>query len=174
MTNTTSRFIVFIATLAVVIAAASQIGSGQQKVPFAGGIPVAPLGLANKPLPQMPVVYDTAEGQKIRVTAVTRALEYPWSFAFLPDGTMLVTERAGRLRVIRNGKLDPQPVAGGPASYWTGESGLPGAVHGYMDIALHPKFAENKLVYLSYTKPLDEKRRVVAVARGKFDGHALT
>src|SRR6185436_16613505 len=149
-------------------------GSGQQKVPFAGGIPVAPLGLANKPLPQMPVVYDTAEGQKIRVTAVTRALEYPWSFAFLPDGTMLVTERAGRLRVIRNGKLDPQPVAGGPASYWTGESGLPGAVHGYMDVALHPKFAENKLVYLSYTKPLDEKRRTVGIARGRFDGKALT
>jgi glucose/arabinose dehydrogenase len=174
MTKKTSRFVLFVSALAIVIAAASQIGLGQQKVPFAGGIPVAPLGLANKPLPQMPVVYDTAEGQKIRVTAVTRALEYPWSFAFLPDGTMLVTERAGRLRVIRNGKLDPQPVAGGPASYWTGESGLPGAVHGYMDIALHPKFAENKLVYLSYTKPLDEKRRVVAVARGKFDGHALT
>jgi glucose/arabinose dehydrogenase len=168
-----STLVIIVGTFALVIAG-TQIGSGQQKVPFAGGIPVAPLGLANKPLPQMPVVYDTAEGQKIRVTAVTRALEYPWSFAFLPDGTMLVTERAGRLRVIRNGKLDPQPVPGGPASYWTGESGLPGAVHGYMDIALHPKFAENKLVYLSYTKPLDEKRRVVAVARGKFDGHALT
>jgi aldose sugar dehydrogenase len=169
-----SRFIVFTATILLCVLAGSQTGSGQHKVPFAGGIPVAPLGLANKPLPQMPVVYDTAEGQKIRVVAVTRALEFPWSAAFLPDGTMLVTERAGRLRVIRNGKLDPQPVAGGPASYWTGESGLPGAVHGYMDIALHPKFAENKLVYLSYTKPLDEKRRTVAVARGKFDGHALT
>ena len=87
---------------------------------------------------------------------------------------MLITERAGRLRVIRNGVLDPQPVAGAPASYWTGESGLPGAVHGYMDIALHPQFAQNRLVYLSYTKPLDDKKTTVAVARGRFDGKALT
>jgi aldose sugar dehydrogenase len=164
----------FVAVVAFAIIAASQVGSGQQKVAFSGGIPVAPLGLANKPLPHMPVEYDTGEGQKIRVVAVTRALEYPWALAFLPDGTALITERAGRLRVMRNGKLDPQPVTGGPASFWTGESGLPGAVHGYMDIAPHPKFAENKLVYLSYTKPLDAKRNTVAVARGKFDGHALT
>jgi glucose/arabinose dehydrogenase len=169
-----SRVAGVVGTLALVAAIGTQVGVGQQKVPFSGGIPVAPAGLANKPLPAMPVVYDTAEGQRIRVTAVTRALEFPWSLAFLPDGTMLITERAGRLRVIRDGTLDPQPVAGGPKSYWAGESGLPGAVHGYMDVALHPKFAENKLVYLSYTKPLDEKRRVVAVARGKFDGHALT
>ncbi len=61
---------------------------------------------------------------------------------------MLVTERAGRLRIIRNGALDPKPVAGAPASYWAAESGAPGAVHGYMDIALHPRFAENGFVYL--------------------------
>jgi aldose sugar dehydrogenase len=174
MNMKSSRVVGVVGTLALVAVVGTQVGVGQQKVPFSGGIPVAPTGLANKPLPAMPVVYDTAEGQRIRVTVVTRALEFPWSLAFLPDGTMLITERAGRLRVIRNGKLDPQPVAGGPKSYWAGESGLPGAVHGYMDVALHPKFAENKLVYLSYTKPLDEKRRVVAVARGKFDGHALT
>jgi glucose/arabinose dehydrogenase len=120
------------------------------------------------------VEYDTAEGQKIRVVVVTRALEYPWSLAFLPDGSMLVTERAGRVRVVRNGVLDPQPVAGAPASFWAGESGLPGAVHGFMDIALHPRFAENRYVYLTYTKPVDEKRRTVALARGRLDGHALT
>ena len=87
---------------------------------------------------------------------------------------MLVTERAGRLRIIRNGVLDPKPIAGGPASYWAVESGLPGAVHGFMDIALHPQFAENRFVYLTYTKPLDEKRRTVALARGRLDGQALT
>jgi aldose sugar dehydrogenase len=70
--------------------------------------------------------------------------------------------------------LDPKPVAGAPVAYSFGESGLPGAVHGYMDIALHPRFAENHFVYISYTKPLDEKRRTVAVARARFDGHALT
>ena len=157
--------------------------AGQQKVEFRGGIPVAPSGLAGHKLAAQPVEFDTGEGQRIRVSAVTRALEYPWALAFLPDPstslgaggvTMLITERAGRLRVIRNGVLDPQPVAGAPASYWTGESGLPGAVHGYMDIALHPQFAQNRLVYLSYTKPLDDKRTTVAIARGRFDGKALT
>jgi glucose/arabinose dehydrogenase len=148
--------------------------AAQQTVPFQGNIPVAPLGLAGRPLPKGPVEYDTGEGQKIRVVVVTRALEYPWSLAFLPDGSMLVTERAGRLRIVRNGVLDPQPIAGAPASFWTGESGLPGAVHGFMDIALHPRFAENRYVYLTYTKPLDEKRRTVALARGRLEGHALT
>src|SRR5258708_3592775 len=92
--------------LALVLLAA--IGSGQQKVPFQNNIPVAPTALAARPLPDKPVEFDTAEGQKIRVVAVTKALEYPWSLAFLPDGSMLVTERAGRLRIIRNGVLDPK------------------------------------------------------------------
>jgi glucose/arabinose dehydrogenase len=158
-----------LAALAGVVAVAAQ-----QTVPFQNNIPVAPGGLARRALPAQPVEYDTAEGQRIRVVVVTRALSFPWSLAFLPDGAMLVTERSGRLRIIRKGVLDPQPVAGGPASYWAGESGLPGAVHGYMDIALHPQFATNRFVYLTYTKPLDEKRRTVALARGKWDGHALT
>jgi aldose sugar dehydrogenase len=149
-------------------------GSGQQKVPFQNGIPVAPTGLAGRRLPDLPLQYDTAEGQRIRVVAVTRALEYPFSLAFLPDGSILVTERAGRLRLIRKGVLDSQPIAGLPASYFAGASGLPGAVHGYMDIALHPHFSENHFLYLTYTKPLDEKRRVVALARGRWDGHAVT
>jgi aldose sugar dehydrogenase len=147
--------------------------TGQQKVPFEKGIPVAPQGLAGRKLPDLPREYDTAEGQKIRVVAVTRALEYPFCLAFLPDGSMLVTERFGRLRIIRNGVLDPQPVGGLPAAYASGESGLPGAVHGYMDIALDPRFAENHFLYLVYTKPLDAKRRVVALARGRWNGKAV-
>jgi len=164
----------FVLAVAGIVAFGIHARAGQRTVEFRGGIPVAPSGLAGHKLPSKPVEFDTGEGQRIRVSAVTRALEYPWALAFLPDGTMLVTERAGRLRVIRNGVLDPQPVAGAPASYWTGESGLPGAVHGYMDIALHPQFAQNRLVYLSYTKPLDDKRTTVAVARGRFDGKTLT
>ena len=160
--------------LLIMATAGSRVGSGQQTVPFQNGIPVAPSGLAARPLPTQPVVYDTAEGHKIRVVVVTKALAYPWSLAFLPDGTMLVTERAGRLRIIRNGVLDTQPVAGGPVSYSAGVSGLPGAVHGYMDVVLHPRFADNRFIYLAYTKPLDEKRRTVAVARAKWDGKALT
>jgi glucose/arabinose dehydrogenase len=161
---------------AVLLAAATVSGAawGQQKVPFQNGIPVAPHGLAARPLPDKPMVFDTAEGQKIRVVVVTKELEYPWSAAFLPDGDMLVTERAGRLRIIRKGVLDPLPVPGAPAAYFAGDSGLPGAVHGYMDIALHPQFAQNHFLYLTYTKPLDEKKRTTALARGRFDGHALT
>jgi glucose/arabinose dehydrogenase len=160
--------------LALIATAGSSVGFSQQTVPFQNGIPVAPSGLAKRALPEKPVVYDTAEGHKIRVVVVTKALSYPWSLAFLPDGTMLVTERTARLRIIRNGKLDPQPVAGTPTGFFAGESGLPGAVHGYMDVALHPRFAENQFVYLSYTKPLDASRRTMAIARGKWDGKAIT
>jgi glucose/arabinose dehydrogenase len=162
--------------LLLTVAIAVPICSGQQNVPFdkTFNVPVAPTGLAGRKLPKLPLEFDTAEGQRIRVVAVTRALEYPFSAAFLPDGSMLVTERAGRLRIIRNWVLDPKPVAGGPVSYWAGESGAPGAVHGYMDIALHPRFADNGWVYLTYTKPLDDKKRVVAIARGRWNGQALT
>lgn len=159
--------------LSIVAAAGVTLAAGQQKVPFDGGIPVAPLGLAGHRLPDKPVVYDTGEGMKVRVVAIARGLVNPWSLAFPSDDTILVTEREGRLRIIRNGKLDPQAVAGGPVSYTAGVSGLPGAIHGYMDLALHPRFAENHFVYLSYTKPLDEKRRTVAIARGRWDGRAL-
>jgi glucose/arabinose dehydrogenase len=153
------------------------IAVGQQTVPFdkTFNIPVAPKGLAGRPMPKLPLEFDTAEGQRIRVTAVTTGLEFPFSIAFLPDGAgMLVTERAGRLRLIRNGVLAAEPVDGAPASFWAGESGMPGAIHGYMDVVLHPRFAENRRIYLTYTKPLDEKRRFVAVARGRWDGKAIT
>jgi glucose/arabinose dehydrogenase len=171
-----TRLVRSIGPLVFLLVAATQpeVGSGQQRVPFENGIPVAPHGLAARRLPDRPVEFDTAEGQTIRVVVVTRALEYPWSLAFLPDGGMLITERAGRLRIIRNGVLDPQPIAGLPASRWALDSGLPGAIHGYMDVALHPRFAETHWVYLSYTKPLDEKRATVAVARGRWDGRAMT
>jgi glucose/arabinose dehydrogenase len=161
------------AATAVAVLAGVVSSTGQQKVPFNNGIPVAPTGLSGKPLPRTAVEFDTAEGQRIRVVPVTRALQHPWSLAFLPDGTMLVTERSARLRVIRNGVLDPQPVPGTPRGFFAGESGLPGAVHGYMDVALHPQFAQNRLVYLAYTKPIDEKRRTGAVARGRWDGKAI-
>jgi glucose/arabinose dehydrogenase len=111
---------------------------------------------------------------RIRVSVAARPLENPFSLAFLPDGSMLVTERAGRLRIVRKGVLDPQPIAGLPAGRNVGISGEPGAVHGYMDVVLHPQFASNQFVYLCYTKPLDEKRAATTIARGKWDGKAIT
>jgi glucose/arabinose dehydrogenase len=164
--------------LALVLAATvgSQVGFGQQKVEMMPGfgIPVAPRGLWGKKLPTTPMIYDTAEGQRIRVVIVTKELSFPWTVAFLPDGNMLVTERAGRLRIIRHGVLDPKPIVGVPAARNLGVSGDPGAVHGFMDVVLHPGFAENGFIYLCYTKPIDEKRQTTAIARGHWDGGALT
>src|ERR1700722_7795837 len=102
------------------LALITTLASAQQKVQWDSkyNIPVAPTGLAHRPLPDHPAEFATGEGENIGVVVVTKALEYPWSLAFLPDGSMLVTERAGRLRIIRNGVLDPAPVVGAPVSYW--------------------------------------------------------
>ena len=143
------------------------VGAAQQKVPFRNNIPVAPQGIAVPPLPDKPVEFHTAEGQDIRVAVLVKGLAHPWSLAFLPDGSMLVTERVGRLRIIRNGVLDPEPIAGVPIVRAAGLSGL-------MDIALHPRFAENAFVYLTYTKPLADDKTTVALARGRWNGRGLT
>lgn len=84
------------------------------------------------------------EEHTIRVRVLVQGLEHPWSLAFLPDGRMLVTEREGRLRIVRDGKLDPQPVSGLPPVAPQGQGGL-------LDVALHPRFAENGWLYLSYS-----------------------
>ena len=147
--------------------------SAQQDVPFANGVPVAPTGLANQPLGAGPFFYKTAEHQDIRVTVLLRDIEYPYALTWLPTGEMLFTQRRGLLRIVRNGVLDPKPIEGGPAAVFSGQSGAIGAVHGYMNIALHPRFTENHLLYLSYTKPLGEKRTAGAVARGRLDGNRL-
>ena len=127
----------------------------------------APLGIAYPPLGAGPFEFDTAEHQKIRVTVITRGLSHPWSLAFLPDGGMLVTERAGTLRVIRNGVLDPEPVAGVPVSRQLRLAGLE-------EVALHPRFAENHWIYLTYTKPRDDGLMATTLARGTWNGRALT
>ena len=119
------------------------------------------------PLPDASPVVDTVEG-KIRVVPVGRGLSHPWSLAFLPDGRMLVTERSGQIRVIRDGILDPQPLAGAPKVHAVRLSGL-------MDIALHPNFSQNQLVYLTYTKNVKPEPLEVAttLARGRLVGNAL-
>ena len=100
------------------------VSAAQQTVPFRGTTPIAPNGIPAVPLSDKPMTFDTAEGQKIRVTVIARGIAHPWSLAFLPDGGMLVTERGGKLRIIRNGVLDPQPIAGVPAVQAAGLSGL--------------------------------------------------
>jgi glucose/arabinose dehydrogenase len=103
------------------------------------------------------------EEESFRVVTVTERLEHPWGLAFLPDGRMLVTERAGRLRIVgRDGKLAPQPVGGLPKIEEYGQGGL-------LDVALHPRFAENGLVYLSFADRGDGGYGT-AVLRGRLAG----
>lgn len=92
-------------------------------------------------------------------------LEHMWSMAFLPDGDMLVTERPGRLRLVRNGVLLEDPVPGTPEVFARGQGGL-------LDIALHPDFSTNRLIYLSYSKPVGANS-TTAVARARFENDAL-
>jgi aldose sugar dehydrogenase len=103
---------------------------------------------------------------EVRQTVLIRGLERPWSMVWLPDGSMLITERPGRLRVVRNGVLEPTPIAGVPEVLALGQGGL-------MDISLHPRFAQNRQIYLTYAQGTNEANRT-RLARATFDGKALS
>ena len=108
-----------------------------------------------------------SDKHRFHLVRVTEGLEHPWGLAFLPDGRMLVTERPGRLRIVDDGWLVPEPVAGVPEVWADGQGGL-------LDVALHPDFAENWLVYLSYSSPSDDgDDAATAVARGRLAGGRL-
>jgi glucose/arabinose dehydrogenase len=141
---------------ALVFAAVALPLAAQQEVPMRGNTPVAPQGIKTPPLPEAPVRYETAEGQTIRVSVYARGFRNPWSMAFVSDDTILVAERGGAIRLVRNGVVDPNPVPGAPRAIGAGLSGT--------DLALHPDFERNRLVYISYTKPLDEQPGAAAAA----------
>ena len=102
----------------------------------------------------------------VRAETVAKGLEHPWALAFLPDGRILVTERPGRLRIVdRNGRLS-QPLSGVPKVYAQGQGGL-------LDVAVDPKFAENRLVYLSFAEPGEDGNVGTAVARGRLGDTGL-
>ncbi len=97
----------------------------------------------------------------VRVETVAGGLEHPWALAFLPDGRMLVTERPGRLHIVeRDGRIS-EPLAGVPEVLARGQGGL-------LDVALDPRFADNRLVYLSYSEPGAGGAAGTAVARGRL------
>jgi glucose/arabinose dehydrogenase len=111
--------------------------------------------------------YRSSAGIEFRLTTVADGLESPWSLAFLPGGDMLVTERdSGDLRLIRDGKLQPGAIQGTPKVAAQGQGGL-------LDVAVHPDFASNKLVYLSYAAS-GEGGRGTEVMRARLEGGALT
>ena len=174
---------------------------------FVSALPRAQQAPAPGNLPSSQVL--PVQGGQIRVVTVATGLVHPWSIAFLPDGrTMLVAEKSGRLRIVRDGTLDPQPV-------WTAPDAAPAATAGQgrgqgraqgqgqagqgqdqgraqgqgrgqgqgqgqgqggdtlHSVAVHPQFAQNRFVYISYPK-LGERGSTLAVARGRLEGATLT
>jgi glucose/arabinose dehydrogenase len=110
-------------------------------------------------------VFTAKSGVRFRLVEVAGGLANPWSLAFLPGGDMLVTERPGRLRLIRGGKLEREPVAGAPKVAAQSQGGL-------LDVVPHPDFARNRLIYLSYAGS-GEGGAGTEVMRAKLDGASL-
>jgi glucose/arabinose dehydrogenase len=103
-----------------------------------------------------------------RVVTVVDGLVQPWSIAFLPDGDVLITERPGRLRVVRKGKLLPEAVDGVPQVFHSSQGGL-------LEVAPHPDFVSNRLIYLTFSKPgATDSQATTALVRGRFEDTRLT
>jgi glucose/arabinose dehydrogenase len=163
--------------IAIVVAATLLLAAGraQHRQTFApheakNGDAPAPIEWSPPDLPRRSVELESAEERKLKVVVVARHLEQPWSVAFLPDGSMLVTERAGRLRLVKDGALQAEPVEGVPKV----QPGGPRGLQGLMDVALHPQFERNHWVYLTYHKPTASGEGATTLARGTWNGVALT
>lgn len=150
-------FILFVPLLAVAAGAAQR--APDPPSPIFSGVPSPP--------PDRPLVVVTDNGEQLRVVPLATGLSHPWGMAFLPDGRMLVTERPGRLRMIRDGVLDPKPITGLPTVHHAKD-----AFAGLQDVAVHPDFAKNHYVYLSYSKAGD-RGGTLALARGRLEDGAL-
>jgi glucose/arabinose dehydrogenase len=108
----------------------------------------------------------SSEEADFRLQTVAQNLEHPWSMAFLPGGSMLVTERAGRLRMIRDGALVDKPIGGLPELVVSGQGGL-------LDVLLHPDFEQNHTLFLSYAHG-NREGMTTRVARAVLEGNQLT
>src|SRR5262245_59698998 len=159
------RYLIVPLAIALVLIPAG-IAARQQRVATAP----PPINWTAPPLADGPIVLDTAIQHQIRLTVI-KGFNQPWSMAFLLDGGILVTERPGRLRIVRDGVLDSNPIAGVPQVQAQGLAGL-------MDIALHPRFTENKLIYFTYHKPAGangpagNNAGTITLAAGRWAGRA--
>ena len=137
-----------------------------------GGVALLAQPTANPAAPRFPLaadgrVIDTFE-QKVKVTVVASGIDRPWGLLPLPDGDFLVSVRqAGQVLAIRKGTLDRTPLTGLPPMRTSRTTGM-------LDMALHPKFAENRLVYFTYHKPLDGETYTLALGRGRYEGAGLS
>ncbi len=138
------------------------------------------IDLPRGPLGDGPFLFDTAEQHKIKVTVITKALDKPFGIAFLPGGNMLVSERGGKLRMIRDGALVAEPVAGVPKVNARANAGL-------YDFVLHPQYAQNQWIYFAFSKPSAQpasgvvrdqnnagNQSATVIARAKLQGNSLT
>ncbi|HMB91618.1 MAG TPA: PQQ-dependent sugar dehydrogenase [Rhodothermales bacterium] len=112
-----------------------------------------------------PVAEVAIEDGPVLVVEVQGGLDHPWGATFLPDGRLLVTERAGRLRIV-TGEGEPVTVAGTPTVFAQDQGGL-------LDVALDPDFETNQFLYLTYTKPGPDSSAATSVGRGQFEGDRL-
>ena len=110
--------------------------------------------------------HSTVLAQSIEMTTIADGLDHPWSLAFLPNGSMLVTERSGQLRIIRDGVLEKSPIAGTPEVRASGQGGL-------LDVLVDPEFTENQTIYLSYSGA-DGRKAGTEVVSARFDGTRIT
>ncbi len=102
-----------------------------------------------------------SELHAFKLETVVSGLDVVWGIDFLPDGRMLITEKAGRLRVVEHGRLVPAPVAGVPAVWAKGQGGL-------LDVAVHPEYASNGWIYLAYSDPGPSGSAMTAIVRGRL------
>ena len=136
---------------------------GRRLLPVLGALAAVAAGCT--PVAAQPAVQQSEE-HRFRVDTVASGLASPWGMAFLPGGDILVTEKRGRVRLVRDGALQAAPVEGGPEVRVMGQGGL-------LDVEAHPRFAENRLVYLTFTKG-GERGGTTTLARARWDGTRLT
>ncbi len=151
-----TRLAVFLLAAAVAGQAVAQTGYGRGRS-----------GLPRVELPDEPWIMNTHLIPEVKVSVVVRGINRPWSLAFLPKGDMLVTERGGNLRLVRDGVLVDEPISGVP------DDVLARSLAGMMEVAVHPHFADNGYVYLTYTRQISGREGTVALVRGKLDGTSL-
>lgn len=140
-----------------------------------GGLLIAstPLLMSYREATENPVIKKSLKESDLKVETVVTGLDMPWATAFLPDGRLLVTERTGKLRLVKDGKIDPKEITGLPKLLYKGQGGL-------LDVVLHPDYAKNGWIYISYSSPKaagepgDDGGANTAMLRAKLKDHALT
>ena len=159
------RFISVGAAIAVLGSIGCTVQSGSSTRSDNDHSPGSEIEVANAPTSVSAEPSSDNSNPKFQIVKVLDNLEHPWSMAWLPDGSILITERPGRLRIVREGVLDPRPISGLPKVWARGQGGL-------MDIAVHPRFQDNRLVYFTYSQGTISANQT-HIARATVDGNTL-